>query len=182
MSPDDWPDEFGPYLEEAKRDPEFLAAYERAKARVVMPALTVRQPWAWAIAMGHKPIENRGWTRSYRGPLAIHAASRWDDNAPSALRSIVSIMRRLGLTYPRNLAEDEPYSGLGQVIAVAELDGICTAALHGIDCDCGPWAEPGQAHWQLSGVRRLVEPFDAKGSLGLWDVELPADVAFLPAA
>lgn len=27
---DEWPDEFGPYLEDAKRDPEFRAAYERA--------------------------------------------------------------------------------------------------------------------------------------------------------
>jgi hypothetical protein len=33
--------------------------------------LTVRQPWAWAIARGHKDIENRSWTTRYRGPIAI---------------------------------------------------------------------------------------------------------------
>jgi hypothetical protein len=25
------------------------------------PALTVRNPWAWAIAHGGKPVENRSW-------------------------------------------------------------------------------------------------------------------------
>ena len=40
-----------------------------------MRALTVRQPWAWAIVHGGKDVENR--TRSlgpYRGPVAIHAS------------------------------------------------------------------------------------------------------------
>jgi len=38
-------------------------------------ALSVRQPWAWAILNG-KPIENRDWRYlpSYRGPLLLHAA------------------------------------------------------------------------------------------------------------
>lgn len=36
--------------------------------------LSVRQPWAWAIVAGHKPIENRDWETDYRGPLVIHAS------------------------------------------------------------------------------------------------------------
>ena len=36
--------------------------------------LSVRQPWAWLIVHGHKPLENRSWATSYRGPLLIHAA------------------------------------------------------------------------------------------------------------
>ncbi|MHC4404130.1 MAG: ASCH domain-containing protein [Planctomycetota bacterium] len=38
-----------------------------------MKALTICQPWAWAIIHGPKPVENRGWATKYRGPLAIHA-------------------------------------------------------------------------------------------------------------
>ena len=38
-----------------------------------MKALTVLQPWAWAIIHGPKRIENRTWRTNYRGPLAIHA-------------------------------------------------------------------------------------------------------------
>lgn len=41
-----------------------------------MKALTLWQPWASLIAIGAKTIETRGWSTSYRGPLAIHAAQR----------------------------------------------------------------------------------------------------------
>lgn len=40
-----------------------------------MKALTVQQPWAWAIVHGGKDIENRTQAWSYRGPLAIHAGA-----------------------------------------------------------------------------------------------------------
>lgn len=42
-------------------------------------ALSVRQPWAWAIVHGGKRIENRSWQAvnhglKQRGPICIHAA------------------------------------------------------------------------------------------------------------
>lgn len=40
------------------------------------PALTVFQPYAWLIVAGLKPIENRTWSTTYRGPLIIHAGVR----------------------------------------------------------------------------------------------------------
>ena len=40
-----------------------------------MKALTVCQPWAWAIVEGHKSVENRRWSTAYRGLLLIQAAS-----------------------------------------------------------------------------------------------------------
>ena len=40
--------------------------------------LSVRQPWAWAIVHGHKPVENRTWTAEFRGRLLIHAGLTWD--------------------------------------------------------------------------------------------------------
>ena len=39
-----------------------------------MKALSIRQPWAWLIAHGHKPIENRDWPTSFRGRFLIHAS------------------------------------------------------------------------------------------------------------
>ena len=39
-----------------------------------MKALSVRQPWAWAIIYALKNIENRGWPINYRGDVLIHAA------------------------------------------------------------------------------------------------------------
>ena len=46
-----------------------------------MKALTLTQPWATLVAIGAKTIETRGWSTSYRGPLAIHAAKKFPENA-----------------------------------------------------------------------------------------------------
>lgn len=43
-----------------------------------MRALSIQQPWASAIVLGHKPVENRTWKTSYRGPLLIHAGKQVD--------------------------------------------------------------------------------------------------------
>lgn len=52
-----------------------------SRQMIVLPplALSVRQPWAWAIIHAGKDIENRTWRSNHpslpdRGPLAIHAA------------------------------------------------------------------------------------------------------------
>ena len=37
-------------------------------------AISIRQPWAWAIVHAGKDIENRNWPTRYRGPVCIHAA------------------------------------------------------------------------------------------------------------
>ena len=53
-----------------------------------MKAITVRQPWAWAIVHGGKTIENRALAWSYRGPLAIHAGLRWSERGGADTRVI----------------------------------------------------------------------------------------------
>jgi len=42
--------------------------------------LSVRQPWAWLIVNGLKPVENRSRRSHYRGSLYIHAGKRPADN------------------------------------------------------------------------------------------------------
>ena len=37
-------------------------------------ALSIRQPWAWLIVNGFKPIENRDYRTNYRRPFFVHAA------------------------------------------------------------------------------------------------------------
>ncbi len=39
-----------------------------------MKALSIRQPWAWAILHAGKDIENRDWPARLRGTILIHAA------------------------------------------------------------------------------------------------------------
>src|SRR5262245_12286518 len=57
-----------------------------------MKAISVRQPWAWAITFAGKDIENRNWPTRYRGPVLIHAAKGMtrdeDEDCLHALRDI----------------------------------------------------------------------------------------------
>jgi hypothetical protein len=60
-----------------------------------MRALSIMQPWAWLIVQGHKDVENRTWSTTFRGPVLIHAGKKadfdpaddwdWDDIAPPRL-------------------------------------------------------------------------------------------------
>jgi hypothetical protein len=78
----------------------------RAPARV----LSIRQPWAWLIVHGFKPIENRTWTTDYRGNLLIHAASKPDRVTQKTIRDCYGII----LPPARELR-------LGGIIGEAEL-------------------------------------------------------------
>lgn len=55
-----------------------------------MNALSVRQPWAWLLVNGFKPIENRTWPTKQRGTFLIHASLAFDMDA----------YRRLPLLFP----------------------------------------------------------------------------------
>lgn len=41
---------------------------------LVLPALSIRQPWAWLILNAGKDIENRSWRTNFRGRFYIHAS------------------------------------------------------------------------------------------------------------
>jgi hypothetical protein len=120
-----------------------------------MRAVSIRQPWAWAIARGHRPVTNQDVPTAYRGPMLVHASMRVD------LSSCHSPLIRSAGWDPA-----DPLATLGAVIAVAELTGVCSP---GEVCECGPWAEEGSHHWRISGVRALPRPVVALGRLGLWE-------------
>lgn len=141
-----------------------------------MKVLTVRQPWAWAIARGFKNIENRTRITHHRGPLAIHAGKQWDDGGEEALRQVVHIARAQGHALPPTLRDDLPYSDIGLVLAVVDVVGVCAESRNSlVVCECGPWARPWSVHWQLANARRLVVPFPARGREYLWDLDFEPD-------
>ena len=49
-------------------------------------ALSIKQPWLAAILSGWKPVENRTWDTSYRGPLLLHASARIDPDGFDVIR------------------------------------------------------------------------------------------------
>lgn len=135
-----------------------------------MRALSVRQPWAWAICHG-KDVENRSKGTKHRGLLAIHASK----SAP--YREDVQDPRIVDLIVANGL--DDAASAQGAVVAVAELVTCHLSPDFGGTCGatrplCSPWAERDVYHWQLADVRPLREPVPCKGMLGLW--RLPDEV------
>lgn len=61
-----------------------------------MRVISVRQPWAWLIVQDHKPVENRTWATTRRGPTLIHAAKgmthrEYDSACATALAADPSI-------------------------------------------------------------------------------------------
>lgn len=144
-----------------------------------MKALSIRQPWAWAIACAAKTVENRTRRTSHTGLIAIHASLRSDDDAlmpvPAAIRKHLTAQRDLN---PLLLAR-------GAVIGTALIVGAHQHPDAGSGCGyhdsadshwptCSPWAMAGQWHWVLTGVRALATPVPCRGALGLWNV--PEDV------
>lgn len=139
-----------------------------------MRVITVRQPWAWAIASGAKTIENRTRGTTYRGLLAIHASKGWSDRGAASplIRHLHG--QRLGLNVdvtPMPLAELFP---TGAVIALAQL-----VDSHPDTGCCRPWGEStyeeagGRTrtalhHLVLDSICALAEPIPARGALGLW--------------
>jgi hypothetical protein len=121
-------------------------------------AISVQQPWAFVIARGGKTVSNQTLPTAYRGPLLIHASMRVD------LKACDSPLIQAAGWDPR-----DPLATIGAVIAVADLDDVCSAAATGAPCDCGPWANPGMHHWHLSDVRALPRPIVALGRPGLWE-------------
>jgi hypothetical protein len=51
-----------------------------------MEAISLLQPWAWAIVKGLKDIENRKWKTKFRGEILIHASKGYDKMGEIILR------------------------------------------------------------------------------------------------
>jgi hypothetical protein len=113
-----------------------------------MRALTVRQPWAWAIIHAGKDIENRGWTnRHVAGTIAIHAGSGLDplDELPRGAKT------------PRS---DDLVRGA--IIGVVDIVGVVKR--HRSKWFSGPLG------WLLQNPRPLPKPIRYSGRLGLWRI------------
>ena len=116
-----------------------------------MKALTIQQPWAWAIINGRKKIENRSWVTTYRGTLLIHAGKgrNWLNN-PIA----------------RDLCPDAPPENeliFGAIIGAAEI--VDCVPIESVKHD--PFAS-GPFCWMLSNAQRFQRPVSCVGKLGLW--------------
>lgn len=56
-----------------------------------MVALSIRQPWAWAILFAGKDIENRSWSTKFRGRVLIHTGGKIDKDGIEFLSEDMNI-------------------------------------------------------------------------------------------
>lgn len=129
-----------------------------------MKALSIRQPWAWAIVHAGKRFENRDWKRcSYRGPLLIHAAKGCTRDEYSEAADFIA-QRRCAATYLRQGVPPLPPLN---VLHRGGIVGVCRV-VNATTFSPDPWFF-GPLGIHLADVRPLpFVPF--KGSLGLFDV------------
>ncbi len=126
-----------------------------------MKAISIRQPWAGAVALGWKPIENRTRMFSHRGQVLIHAGLNLADNYPMVEATFAGAEREipnLGITGQTAWA-------FGAIIGAADLH----SAHRGCDGSCAPgWAQRGQIHHLLRDAVVLRRPIPCPGRLGIW--------------
>ena len=102
-----------------------------------LPALSVRQPWAWLIVNGLKDIENRSWRTHYLGPLLIHASL----SAGGYTEDIESVERKHGISVAREL-------DTGGIVGVVDV-------LDCVESHRSKWFEKGNFGWVMANPRRL---------------------------
>jgi hypothetical protein len=124
-------------------------------------ALTICQPWAWAIMYGPKRYENRGWHTDYLGPLVIHAGK-----STKFMADGMRFLRSLKLDVPRDL-------DFGVVLGVVDMLGCVRASTTGSAGKPDPFAFGPWCH-HYANPRRLATPVPCSGRQSFFSV--PRDV------
>ncbi len=155
-----------------------------------MKAISLWQPWASAIVLGHKRVETRSWSTPYRGPLLIHAAK-----SPVGGLRMIKAMPELWnevLPVPAGQTLEQAFRALpfGALLAQVDLVGIVRAdnrdelraaavraggKFSPLEPDLGDYSK-GRFAWFFANVRPFPEPIAIKAAQqGLFDVEIPND-------
>lgn len=53
---------------------------------IILPCLSIQQPWAWSIIHAGKDYENRTWEHDFRGVFLIHAGKTIDTDGIKFIR------------------------------------------------------------------------------------------------
>jgi ASCH domain len=137
---------------------------------VILPALSLRQPWAWLVLHGGKGIENRKWNTKLRGSFLIHAAKGMTrteyDDAIACARDVHWALGNPNLRLPE-LGETIHRGG---IVGAARIDNVWEPTSDSRN----PWHFPDQFGFELSGITPLLfRPYT--GALSFFRVELTSE-------
>ena len=119
---------------------------------MILPALSVKQPWTTMIANGSKTIETRTWCTEWRGPLVIVSSKKPD------------------------LELEDMSTGLplGQALCITLLVN-CRPMTRDDEQPARCELYRGAYAWVFRGLWPIV-PFAIKGRRGLYDLIIPRHV------
>lgn len=131
-----------------------------------MRAITIMNPWAWAILNAGKDVENRTWAFKPGQEIALHAGKSFDEYGEDFLR-------RQGVEPPSGY-ESGVILGLVTVADVHHANRCLSLTPSGRGY-CSPWAMGDQYHWTLTGLHPTYSGIPCRGKQGIWTV--PEDIA-----
>ena len=130
--------------------------------------LTVHQPYAYLLARGWKPLENRDWPPwpSMRdGWVAIHAGLKFDNDE---VVEIWNELHRQGLfRWPAGeapLTTADLRAQCGHILGVGRIARV-------VEDRTSPWRTTDRYGWVFDPMVRLSTPVKHTGGQGLWTVE-----------
>lgn len=148
-----------------------------------MKVLSLLQPWASLVVMGHKKIETRSWKTKYRGELLIHASlnpkmakelcelggtdhfrdfiRHWTDLPFGAIIGKVNLL----YTSPTETLSER----LSQKINIL-IEEFLYPNLPKQELAFGDYS-PGRHGWLLSDPVQFKTPTPVKGNLSLWEFD-----------
>lgn len=126
-----------------------------------MKALSIQQPWAWAILYLGKRVENRTWYTNFRGPIYLHAGKKLDLDGMDSLEPDI----REALRDAEESGETLGKIYCGYLVGTARItDCVRPDAVDGPGSGWanGPWC------FLLDDVEALPVPIPCKGALGFF--------------
>jgi hypothetical protein len=127
-----------------------------------MRALSIKQPWAWLIANGHKDIENRSWKTTFRGPVLIHSGKMYDGDMLGVQKINGVVIPPIVFRFPGREIE------MGGIIGMADI----------VDCvqqSGSVWHNSGSWGFVIKNARPL--PFmPCRGQLGFFEVDYKGEI------
>ena len=121
-----------------------------------MKALSIKQPWVYAILYLGKNIENRSWNTNFRGEFLIHAPLTFD------LQGYDFLLKNYG-NIPKNIEDFKRGGILGKI----QLIDVLKPENNNINM----WSEPNKYGFVLKNPR-LFNFIEYKGELKFFDINL----------
>lgn len=140
-----------------------------------MRALTLKQPWAWAIVEQGKRVENRTWPPpkdAFGERIALHAGLKLE-------RAKVKVLeRKLGIALPEVF---DRAAIVGTAVLHMAARRKVSSSILSWPQELDTWWADGMWMWVLRDVRQLREPILCTGKLGLWQLTRRQENAVLHA-